>query len=497
VQARVHPCLHIGLSAALHSPKGNTVSLSTQQVATLVATIAIVVLLAHAVGGLFARYRQPAVVGEILAGLIFGPTVLGLLAPGIKELLFPTTGPIAAILAGVAQLGMLLLMFITGSELRLAAAPRDRRTIGLVSITGLLLPFAIGLAVVSAIDYQDLAGPTGTRTTTILVFAIAVAVTSIPVISRIMLDLGLLGRPFARIVLGVAALDDVALYVVLAVVLSLASAKTTEFGLWQLTGVESTGWTVTYHVVVTVIVLMAFLLWGTPLLRFLLYGPPRVLSRRNPTAYRLALLLVTVLLCTVLGINPIFGALLIGLCARRAESVPPGLQEAARSADRSAMDPRATAADDGEVGSWTTIRQFSLAFFIPVYFFNVGLGLNLIQDFDPVFFLWFFLLCCVVKAASVLVGALLAGQPLRWSTDLAIALNARGGPGIVLATTTLAAGIVNKSFYTSMVLLSVLTSQMAGTWLERRLPTLRGGDEPSPAPDRAAGEPAIAGQRTG
>nr|BFE72047.1 hypothetical protein GCM10020092_053480 [Actinoplanes digitatis] len=448
-------------AAAHRSHEGDVVSLSSYQVATLIATIAIVVLVSHAVGGLFARFRQPVVVGEILAGLIFGPTLLGLVAPDIQHLLFPKTGPVAAVLAGLAQLGLLLLMFITGGELRLTGVARDRRTISLVTVTGLVLPFSIGVAVVSAIDHRDLAGPAGTQTTTILVFAIAVAVTSIPVISRIMLDLGLLGGSFARIVLGVAALEDIALYVVLAIVLSLASAPATEFGLWDLIGIHTTGWTVGYHTAVTVVFLTAFMVWGPQVFRYLLYGRPGVLARRNATAYRLVLLLITVLLCTMLGINPIFGALLTGVCARRAEPE----QE---------LDGSATATE--QTNSWITIRRFSLAFFIPIYFFTVGLGLNLVQDFDVLFFAWFFALCCVVKAASVLLGAVLAGERLRWSIDLSIALNARGGPGIVLATTTLAAGVVNRSFYTSMVVLSVLTSLIAGIWLDRRATALRQAD---------------------
>ena len=434
-------------------------SLSSQQVATLVAAVAVAVLAAHTVGALFARFRQPAVVGEILAGLLFGPTVLALLVPDLQEALFPTTGPVAAVLAGLAQLGMLLLMFITGSELRLDTIRQDRRTIVLVSLAGLVLPFAIGAAVVSMMNYRDLAGPAGDRTTTVLVFAIAVAVTSIPVISRIMLDLGLLGGSFARIVLGVAALEDVALYVVLAIVLSIASAKNPEFGLWQWVGVQDIGWTVTYHTTVTVLFLTAFLIYGTRTLQFLLYGPLGVVGRRNPTAHRLVLLLIAVVLCVALGINPIFGALLSGVCARRADD----LQQRRTAAAGDGASPAVDTAD-----SWRAVRQFSLAFFIPVYFFSVGLGLNLVHEFDVWFFVWFFLLCCVVKAFSVLLGALLAGRSLRWSIDLAMALNARGGPGIVLATTTLAAGVVNRSFATAMVLLSVLTSQIAGIWLDRR-----------------------------
>ncbi|WP_341719179.1 cation:proton antiporter [Micromonospora sp. FIMYZ51] len=445
-------------------------TLTTFEVAMLMATIAIVVFTAQAVGNLFARFRQPAVIGEILAGLVCGPTVLGLLAPEVKQALFPQSGAVAAILAGLGQLGLLLLMFVTGSEIRVHSRPRDRRTIGLVSTSGLVLPFVFGLAIVMAIDHQDLTGPAGSRLTTALVFAIAVAVTSIPVISRIMLDLGLLRESFARIVLSVAAIEDVVLYIVLAVVLSLANSPSSEFGLWALTGIEDTAWSVGYHVTVTVLFLSAFLMWGTPLFRWLLHGPIGIVSRRGSAAYRLVLLLVAVLACILLGINAIFGALLTGLCARRADE-----QALARSAEGAAGELPAAVRqriDDGR-RSWDVLRQFSTAFFIPIYFFTVGLNLDLARNLDLIFFTWFFLVCCLLKAVSVLVGALLAGQPMGRSIDLSVALNARGGPGIVLATVTLSAGVVNESFFTSMVLLSVLTSLMAGFWLERRLSALR------------------------
>jgi Kef-type K+ transport system membrane component KefB len=427
----------------------SSVSLSAAAVAGLVAAIAIIVVMAHTVGYLFARLHQPPAIGEILAGLLFGPSLFGLLAPDAQRAIFPTTGPVAAGLAGLAQLGLLLLMFVTGREIEVDAPKGERRTIGLVAGAGMIVPFAVALAIAPLIDYHRLAGPFGSRTAIALVFSIAVAVTSIPVISRILLDLGILREPFSRLILSVAGIEDIVLYGVLALVLSLAHSSTSDtFGLWSLVGVTSTAWTVIYHVTVTVLFVVAFLAFGRPVLHWLLYGPTAALARRNPTTFRVALPLLAFLLCTVLDINPIFGALLCGYSARRA-------------------DPSAEAA-----AAWDAIRHFSLAFFVPIYFFTVGLNLNLVHNFDPVFFVWFFALCCVVKAASVYSGAKLAGQPSSRAFDLAVALNARGGPGIVLATVTLAAGIVNASFFTSMVLLSVLTSQIAGFWLERRLPRL-------------------------
>src|SRR5688572_32966822 len=109
-----------------------------------------------------------------------------------------------------------------------------------------------------------------------------------------------------------------------------------------------------------------------------------------------------------------------------------------------------------------------MAYFIPLYFAGVGLSLDLVRHFDIVFFVFFTLLACVAKIGNVLTGALLAGESSTESVHLAVALNARGGTGIVLATVTFAAGVISESFYTSLVLLSIITSQVAGTWLDLR-----------------------------
>lgn len=106
---------------------------------------------------------------------------------------------------------------------------------------------------------------------------------------------------------------------------------------------------------------------------------------------------------------------------------------------------------------------------MPVYFAIVGLQLDLLHHFPVVFFLWFIVVACAVKLVGVWVGARLAGEDSRSATNLAVAMNARGGPGIVLATVTFTAGIINEEFFTVLVLLSIITSQAAGIWLDFKL----------------------------
>jgi len=141
----------------------------------------------------------------------------------------------------------------------------------------------------------------------------------------------------------------------------------------------------------------------------------------------------------------------------------------------------ATAPGQREADAREELSHVSLGFFIPAYFAIVGLQLDLIGGFDLVFFLGFLAFACIAKAVSVFAAARLAGESPSSAVNLAVALNARGGPGIVLASTAYAADIVDQRFYACLVMLSVVTSLMAGTWLERTIRAPAAADERSSA----------------
>src|SRR5919205_3067884 len=225
-------------------------TLATPDLVHVLLALGLLLAAAHAFGHAMDRMRQPRVIGEIIGGLLLGPTVLGTLAPGMQRSLFPTSGPVPLVLDAVYQLGLLFLMFIAGAEMRGFLHRRERRALTSISAVGMLVPFAAGLAVVGVLHLRGLYGAAATDSAFILVFGIAVAITSIPVISRIMFDLGILDTTFARIVLGVAVVEDVVLYVVLAIALGLvAQAPGDTWGLPRMLGVEpGTAVSVAYHV---------------------------------------------------------------------------------------------------------------------------------------------------------------------------------------------------------------------------------------------------------
>lgn len=422
-------------------------SLAISDVARLLVALSVLLVAAHGLGAVFARFRQPRVIGEILGGLLLGPTALGAWAPQVQAWLFPKDGPTATALAAIYQLGLLLLMYCSGMEVRSWIKAREARTSAFILALGTLLPFLAGLAALGVIDESRFFGSSGNGRSFLLVFAIAMAVTSIPVISRIMFDLGILGTPFSRIVLGVAVVEDVVLYVVLAVALGIAAQPGSAlFGLPGTLGLDpGSAGDLTYHAIATVAVLGLFLLVGRPLYRAAAGSRFNLIRRGNPVAFQLVFMLAASTGCVFLGIQPFFGAFVAGIAAGAATREPDPIEDGAKVA----------------------LNQFAFAFFIPIYFAVIGLQLDLLHEFSLLFFLGYLAFACLIKTLSVYAGARLGGQRPAAAINLAVAMNARGGPGIVLASVTYGAGIINQSFYAVLVLLAIVTSLLAGSWLER------------------------------
>jgi len=436
-------------------------SLSSADLTHLIAATVLLLVAAHALGRLFARFRQPRVAGEILGGLLLGPTLFGLVAPDWQRAVFQG-GKATQVGLGIGyQLGLLLLMYCSGAELRRLLARGERKAVIGIAVVGNVVPFLAGLAVVGLYDTSRFLGPAGDKFSFALAFALAIAITSIPVIARIMADLGILGSRFARIVLSVAVLEDLVVYVVLSIALArVAGGNAEASGLLDLLGVDAAGTLGTaYHVLVTLAFFLLPVLAGPGLAQRLADLRGNVLHRASPIAFQLVFMLVLAGLAAFLGIAPIFGALVAGILAGDL-----------RGEDLQARQ---------------TITSFSTAVAVPLYFAVVGLRLDLVGAFEPLFFLFFLAYACLAKSVSCYVGARLVGEGRTGARNLAVALNARGGPGIVLASVVLDAGIINEKLYTSLVMLALVTSVIAGSWLEAVL--RRGGrlltdsDEPVPA----------------
>ena len=401
--------------------------MSNSDLTSILGILLLLVGLAQLLGYVFVKLRQPKVVGEIFAGIVLGPAVLGRL-PFIQRLLHSVkvTGDI---LDFVYWLGLLLLMFLSGAETRQLFTREERREVSWLAIVGTGLPFILALLLGPRLIRPALAGPNGNRLSLIIVLAVGVAVTSVPVVSKIFADLKILHTRFARLVLGVAVLEDIVLWLALAVATAVAGKAALNPR------------AMAFHLLSTVAFFALGLTIVPRIVKRINKSRFNVLAKHSPLAYAIAVLLGYCVVAGALGVSLVFAAFLAGFAVVHKK----------RQLFAEALD---------------AIGKVSFAFFIPVYFAIVGLKLDLIHGFSFWMLAAFLAGSCVVKVLSVSLAGRFAGFRGLDLLNLAITTNARGGPGIVLASVAFEAGIISPMFYTTLVLAAVLTSQIAGAWLD-------------------------------
>jgi Kef-type K+ transport system membrane component KefB len=401
--------------------------LSNSDLTSILLVLLLLVGLAQALGYFFVKLRQPKVVGEILAGVALGPALLGRL-PVVAHLM-QAANQQAGVFNFIYWLGLLLLMFLSGAETRELFTRDDRREVAWLSIVGTGAPFLLALILGPWLIRPALAGANGNRLSLIIILAVGVAVTSVPVVSKIFADLKILHTRFARLVLGVAVLEDIVLWLALAVATALAGK--TRINPQQLA----------LHLIATV----AFFVLGLTLIpravKRINKSRFNILAQHSPVAYALGVLLAYCVVAGALDVSVVFAAFLAGFAVVHKK--------------------RRLFADALEA-----IGKFSFAFFIPAYFAIVGLKLDLVRGLSLPMIAAFLFGSCLVKILSVSLAGRFAGFRGLDLINLAITTNARGGPGIVLASVAFEAGIISATFYTTLVLAAVLTSQMAGAWLD-------------------------------
>jgi Kef-type K+ transport system membrane component KefB len=424
---------------------------STQTLGSLTLALLLLVAGANVLGQLAARLRQPKVVGEILAGIVLGPSLLGLLAPGVTGHLFgsgPQDAP-TVVLGFLYHLGLLLLMFVSGVSVRNVLGRENRRPTAWLFGVGTVVPFLLAIALTPVLPLDSFLGTAHSRPALVLVFAIATAVTSIPVITKIFFDLGILHTRFASLMLGAAVMEDIALWGVLALATALASAGTATGGLAD---------TVSVHVAVNLAFVVVAMTIAPALLRRLGRARWNVMASQTPIAWIVAVLLAYVTVAAALDVTLAFAAFLAGF------GIVGGMKNTEHQRFRVPLE---------------SINQVSAAVFVPIYFAIVGYRLDFTRGFSLLLLVAFLVGSSLARFASVWLAARFAGFRGLDVLNLAVTANARGGPGIVLASVAFDAGIINAAFFTTLVVTAVLTSQVCGVWLDavlRRGRPLLSGD---------------------
>ena len=382
--------------------------------------VAVVMVVARVVGSALTRLHQPRVIGEIVAGILLGPSLLGVVAPGALDYLFPAE--VIGALRVLAQTGLVFFMFLIGLELDLPLVRRSARSAVLISHVSIALPLALGTA--SALVLFPLFG-TGDFTPFALFIGAAMAVTAFPVLARILTDTGLHRTRIGAVALACAAIDDVTAWCLLAAVVGLADAD----GASDALRVTALG-------VVYVAVMIGIL---RPLAaRLLALHEARGRSDQTAAAVILIVVLLSAWTTEWIGIHAIFGAFLAG-----------------------AVMPRGRALLDDLAHQ---VEAITLLLLLPVFFAVVGLTTRLgLVDKPELWALTGLVLVVAVvgKWGGSMVAARASGESWRAATAIGILMNTRGLTEIVILTIGREIGILSPALFAIMVLMALVTTLMA------------------------------------
>lgn len=411
--------------------------------------------LAHILGFICEFLLIPRVIGEVSAGLVLGPTLFGYFYPEAFNWMFlgfPTEGKMFGF---IYQIGLIMLMFCSGLKFHTTFEKNDGKITTAIVIGSTFIPFVIGWIATSMFNIVPYLGPAQNTFALKIVIAISIAVTSIPVISKIFNDLGIMHSRFAKLIIAIAGIHDILLWVALGIATSIAGL----------------GSPVTAGTVIKGLVTTGLFIFGTLLITIILFKrlttiKQNLLFRASNLGYFLFVVFILAVIAGKLNVESIFGALLAGIAAKL--SLPNTVSDRIEQ----------------------SISNISFSWFIPIYFATVGLQLDLAKHFNLVFFLKYLLFATIAQTVIVYMTSRLIKLDELTSLNFGIVMNARGGPGIVLSTVAYAAGIINQEFFAILVMLALITSWFAGSWLKfvlNRGWRLMPGDE-GLVPERKADE---------
>jgi Kef-type K+ transport system membrane component KefB/nucleotide-binding universal stress UspA family protein len=431
VAALVVVRLILGAGRHLHGPHptgtaaatGTALAINTSAVVwRLLVASAVIIVTARVVGALFRRIDQPQVVGEIVAGIMLGPSLLGAAWPGATHFLFgPTVLPFIDVLS---QVGLLFFMFLIGLELDIRLLKGRGHAAGLVSHVSIILPFLLGAAV-SLLVFPQLGSHSGRFVPFALFMGASMSITAFPVLARILTERGIYKTRLGAVTLTCAAIDDVTAWCLLAVVVAVARANGAG-GVLRTIGLS--------------IAFVTVMIGGVRPFMARLARHHEEQGELGGTV--LALLFVGILLSAVatdrIGIHAIFGAFLFG-------AIMPQRSEFIREL----------------VGK---LEDFTVLFLLPLFFAFTGLRTRVgLIGTDPR--LWgFCLLILLVAVAGKLGGSAVAARfvGLEWRESLAVGtlMNTRGLTELIILNIGLDLGVLPPTLFAMLVLMALVTTFM-------------------------------------
>ena len=403
-----------------------------------VAQITLLLLIGRLLGEAMLRLKQPAVMGQLIAGLVLGPSVLGALFPDWQHALFPAAKEQKAMIDAISQFGVLLLLLLTGMEIDLKLVKRTGRASVAASFAGILVPFACGVTLGELLPDSMLPDP-GKRLITSLFLGTALSIASVKIVATVIAEMNFTRRMVGQVILASAIIDDTLGWIITAIIFSLALQGQVD------------AFSITKSVLGTIVFMGLSLTIG----RRVVISIIRWVNDNFESDFAVitAILLIMGVMAIVtdlIGVHTVLGAFVAGILIGESPILTRHIDE--------------------------QLRGLIFAFFMPVFFGTAGLSADLTILKDPALLtltLGLIAIASLGKFSGAFIGGKLAGLTPRELLALGTGMNARGSTEVIVATIGLSMGALNPNLFTMIVTMAIITTvTMPPTlrWALARLP---------------------------
>jgi Kef-type K+ transport system membrane component KefB/mannitol/fructose-specific phosphotransferase system IIA component (Ntr-type) len=400
-------------------------NLSPHEVTVMLLSLGVLLGAARLLGELARRLRQPAILGELLAGVLLGPTLLGRLSPEVGQFLFPASGPSAIALNTIATLAIVMFLMVAGIEVDLSTIWRQGKTGLKIGISSIMVPFSFGIAAAWLMPGALGRLPQADPLIFMLFVAVAMSISALPVIAKTLMDMDLYRSDLGMVVVSAAIFNDLVGWMIFAVILGM------------LGGTGGNG----SDIAATVALALAFAVFVLTAGRWLIHKAlPFVQAYTRWPSGELSFAIILALLGAAftewIGIHAIFGAFLMG----------------AAVGDSSHLRERTR----------VTIDNFVSYIFAPVFFASIGLRLDFIAHFNPTLVLTVLAAAFTCKLVGGTLGARWGGMAKREAWSVGFAMISVGAMGIIIGLLALEAGIISHELFVALVVMAIATSMLSG-----------------------------------
>jgi len=395
--------------------------LAHSELVVLLASISTILILSRIVAEFGKKLKMPMVMGELIVGIILGPTIFGLFLPETCAYLFPKTGNVAIALDGIFSLSVIMLLFVSGMEVQMPLVLKQGKIAAYTGILSMVIPFFTGFAVAWFFpNIFNVANTSETKLLFALFFGTALSISALPVIARILMDMNLFKTNIGMLIIASAMFNDLIGWLIFSFILSLTNKHTGGLGL---------GSTIAY--------ILGFGLFMLTIgKRIIDKSLPWIQTKLSWPGGVLSMSLGVCLMCAAftesINLHAILGAFIAGIAI--GDSVH--LHEKARE----------------------IIHQFITNFFAPLFFVSIGLKVNFIQNFNLTIVLIVVILAYIGKVSGASFGAYLGGMSKNNSLAVGFGMNARGAMEIILGTLALNAGLISEPIFVALVIMALITS---------------------------------------